>query len=83
MLADPLRRECYRRLALERKCPSNALLIAGEVYPDLAVADGLAALDALGLKPTVFHLNEGHAAFVVLHSPWAAGWRASTLALLH
>src|SRR5262249_43241630 len=27
---------------------------------------GLLALDALGIKPTVFHLNEGHAAFCPL-----------------
>lgn len=27
---------------------------------------GVRALDALGLKPTVFHINEGHAAFLVL-----------------
>jgi starch phosphorylase len=28
---------------------------------------GLIALDALKLKPTVFHMNEGHAAFAALH----------------
>ena len=33
VLADPLRRECYRRLAAERKCPSNALLIANFLNP--------------------------------------------------
>lgn len=33
VLADPLRRECYRRLARERKCPSNALLIANFLTP--------------------------------------------------
>ena len=27
---------------------------------------GLRALDALGLKPTVFHMNEGHSAFLAL-----------------
>src|SRR6476660_3556884 len=33
VLADPLRRERYRRLAVERKCPSNALLIANFLNP--------------------------------------------------
>jgi hypothetical protein len=33
VLADPLRRACYRRLAAERKCPSNALLIANFLNP--------------------------------------------------
>ena len=33
VLADPLRRACYRRLAAERKCPSNALLIANFLTP--------------------------------------------------
>jgi starch phosphorylase len=27
---------------------------------------GMRALDAMGLKPTVFHMNEGHSAFLVL-----------------
>jgi starch phosphorylase len=30
---------------------------------------GMRALEAMGLKPTVFHMNEGHAAFVVPRSP--------------
>ena len=33
VLADPLRRDCYRRLAAARKCPSNALLIANFLNP--------------------------------------------------
>lgn len=33
VLADPLRRERYRRLAAQRKCPSNALLIANFLNP--------------------------------------------------
>ena len=28
---------------------------------------GVAALQAMGIRPTVWHLNEGHAAFVALH----------------
>jgi hypothetical protein len=35
VLADPLRRACYRRLAAERKCPSNALLIANFLNPPM------------------------------------------------
>ena len=27
---------------------------------------GMRALDAMGLKPTVFHMNEGHSAFLAL-----------------
>ena len=27
---------------------------------------GARALDALGIKPTIWHMNEGHAAFLVL-----------------
>ena len=33
VLADPLKRECYRKLAAERKCPPNALLIANFLNP--------------------------------------------------
>ena len=33
VLADPLKRECYRKLAAERRCPPNALLIANFLNP--------------------------------------------------
>ena len=34
---------------------------------------GVRALRALGIKPTVWHLNEGHAAFVALQTPKILG----------
>ena len=33
---------------------------------------GMRALDAMGLKPTVFHMNEGHSAFLALEHIRAA-----------
>lgn len=33
VLADPLKRECYRKLALARKCPPNALLVSNFLNP--------------------------------------------------
>ncbi|MCZ7562347.1 MAG: hypothetical protein M5U30_21890 [Burkholderiaceae bacterium] len=40
---------------------------------------GVRALAALELSPTVWHINEGHAAFLVLSSAYAGWWtRAST-----
>src|SRR5262245_38847429 len=33
VLADPLKRACYRRLGLARKCPPNALLVSNFLNP--------------------------------------------------
>lgn len=33
VLSDPLKRDCYRKLALARKCPPNALLVSNFLNP--------------------------------------------------
>jgi hypothetical protein len=51
VLADPLRREHYRQLGRERKCPPNALLISNYLTPPtvdlIDLADVAAAKDAV------------------------------------
>ncbi len=43
VLADPLKRECYRKLGAQHKCPPNALLIANFLNPPVIEQADLAA----------------------------------------
>ena len=69
--AVPARHQYSRRTSCRRIATSPTQLYGGDnhtrIRQEIVLGiGGMRALKALGLEPTVFHMNEGHSAFLAI-----------------